>query len=74
MNTNELAEQATERAQQTGENIRNKARDLTARATAKAREASVTADYYVHEYAWTSLAVVAVAAGLVGYMIGRRER
>jgi len=74
MNTNELAEQATEHAEQTGENIRTTARDLAARARSKVREAGVATDYYVHEYAWTSLAIVAMAAGMIGYMIGRRER
>lgn len=73
MNTNELAQQATERAQQTTENVKSTARNITQRATEKAREAGVAADFYVREYAWTSLAVVALAAGLVGYMIGRRQ-
>ncbi|HYG22194.1 MAG TPA: hypothetical protein VEH04_05365 [Verrucomicrobiae bacterium] len=73
MNTNEIAEQATDRAREAAETIRNSAETLSSRAAMKAREASAMADFYVREYAWTSVAMVAITAGLIGYLLGRRE-
>jgi ElaB/YqjD/DUF883 family membrane-anchored ribosome-binding protein len=73
MNTNEVAEQATERAKATAGKVKGAARDLTEKARSKARDASAAADLYLHEYAWTTTALVAVTAGLVGYLLGRRR-
>jgi ElaB/YqjD/DUF883 family membrane-anchored ribosome-binding protein len=73
MKTNEMMEQATDRAKGTAENITEKAQNFAATAKQKAYEAGTAADFYVREYAWTSMALVAVTAGLVGYALGRRQ-
>ena len=76
MNTNELkeqAEQATDRAKETAENIREKAQSIAATAKQKVYKAGTAADFYVREYAWTTMALVALTAGLVGYALGRRQ-
>jgi ElaB/YqjD/DUF883 family membrane-anchored ribosome-binding protein len=81
MNPNELTEQATERSQETAERvketaqtIKERAQDLTQKARNKLREVGAATDRYVREYAWTTLAVVAITAGLLGFMLGRRQR
>ena len=74
MNTNQLTEEMSNRAQETAENLKDTAETLAARATARAREAGAMADFYVREYAWTSLALVAVTAGFIGFLLGRRDR
>lgn len=73
MNTNELAEQASQRAKDTANKVKDTAQDLTEKAKSKARDAGAAADLYLHEYAWTTMALVAVSAGLLGFLIGRRQ-
>lgn len=43
-----------------------------ARAEERIRHGARAADHYVHERPWHSLAMVASAAFLVGYILGRR--
>ena len=49
------------------------AKELSEKAKATARDAGAAADLYVHEYAWTSVAAVAVLAWAMGYLLGRRS-
>jgi ElaB/YqjD/DUF883 family membrane-anchored ribosome-binding protein len=80
MNANEAMEQTAQKAKQSVESLKDtmkqaksSASDLSRRAAGKARDAGAAADLYVHEYAWTSLAIVAVAVGLLGYVLGRQR-
>jgi ElaB/YqjD/DUF883 family membrane-anchored ribosome-binding protein len=59
-----------ENLQQTAEGLKDSAREWTNRARGSVRDAGAAADLYVHQYAWTSVALVAVAACLVGYWLG----
>ena len=44
------------------------------KAKGTARDAGAAADLYLHEYAWTSMALVAAMAGMLGYLLGARRR
>jgi ElaB/YqjD/DUF883 family membrane-anchored ribosome-binding protein len=50
------------------ERMKNKASELAD----KTSELASTTDYYVHEYTWTSLGVVAGLSVLVGFLLARR--
>jgi ElaB/YqjD/DUF883 family membrane-anchored ribosome-binding protein len=67
------AQQAAERAREKGREIANKAADAGRRAKGVARDAGAAADLYVHEYTYTTMLMVAVVAGTIGYMLGRRS-
>ena len=73
MNPNELSEQAGAKIQETSRQVRDRARDLSNRAGAKVRDFSVAADDYLHEYPWSTVAMVAVFAGVIGFLLGRRD-
>jgi ElaB/YqjD/DUF883 family membrane-anchored ribosome-binding protein len=73
MNANELSQQAAESAQETAQNVKEGAQAFTERARSKVREVGLATDLYVREYAWTTLAVVAITAGLLGFLLGRRQ-
>jgi ElaB/YqjD/DUF883 family membrane-anchored ribosome-binding protein len=47
--------------------------DVQDRIRSKTNELATTADQYLHEYTWTSLAVVACLGVLVGVIAGRRR-
>lgn len=77
MNMTDMTEKLSDNAhewQDKAQALREKAQGLTLKAKDKVQNASATADLYVREYAWTSVAVVAVAACLIGFIIGRRDR
>jgi ElaB/YqjD/DUF883 family membrane-anchored ribosome-binding protein len=78
MNANEMTEQAAQKAkelQQRARELKDQARDWTEKAKKKAkttaRDAAAAADLYVHEYTWTTFAIVAVTAAALGFMLGR---
>jgi ElaB/YqjD/DUF883 family membrane-anchored ribosome-binding protein len=63
----------TEKAQQAMSTVRESAQGLSSRAKSTARDAGAAADLYVHEYTWTTMALVAVTAGVLGYLLARRD-
>jgi ElaB/YqjD/DUF883 family membrane-anchored ribosome-binding protein len=68
--------ETTETTQQTGQayqDIKEKAGQLAEKAKSTARDAGAGADLYVHEYAWTTVAIVALLAGGIGYLLGRQQ-
>ncbi len=81
MDTNDISEKAQEwqsKAEDTQEALREKAQqfqeaaqDWTERFKGSARSAASQADSYLHENAWTSVALVAIVAGFLGYLLGR---
>lgn len=78
MKTSEFTKEAREKAE---EGVKETAQQLTAAGQkwgAKAKDAirdtGAAADLYLHEYAWTSLALFVAAAGLIGYWLGVRRR
>jgi ElaB/YqjD/DUF883 family membrane-anchored ribosome-binding protein len=73
MNPNELTEQAGEKIQETTQSVTEKARDLTARAGTKVREFGTVADAYIHEYPYSTITMVAVFAGVIGFLLGRQR-
>jgi ElaB/YqjD/DUF883 family membrane-anchored ribosome-binding protein len=80
MDTNNITEKASETVkawQDTASDLKDMAKerasDLTARAKGAARDTGAAADLYLHEYAWSTVIGVAVAACLLGYMLGRRD-
>jgi ElaB/YqjD/DUF883 family membrane-anchored ribosome-binding protein len=70
METKEITEQ---KGQQTYQDIKEKAGVLAEKAKSTVRDAGAGADLYVHEYAWTTVAVVALAALGLGYLLGRQQ-
>lgn len=77
METNQMINKAGERLA----DVSNKARDLknstselARRASSTMRDAGAAADLYLHQYAWTTTAVVALIAGTVGFFIGSSRR
>ncbi len=46
--------------------------EVQERLKSKTTELASTTDYYVHEYTWTSLGVVAGLSVLVGFLLSRR--
>lgn len=78
MDTNELTRKANEmhedlqsQAQDVQEQLREAGEHWRRRATQAIRDASVTADQYVHENAWTTVAMAAVLGCVVGFFLGR---
>ncbi len=74
----EKAQNVTERAQEKAQDWQERAQVLTDRAKQwsrraqdAARQAGLAADKYVHENTWTTVAVLAVAAVTLGFMLGR---
>lgn len=66
------AAEVKEKAGQMGQGVKETMQDWSNKATGKARDAGAAADLYLHEYAWTTMMCVALAAGLVGYFLGRQ--
>ena len=77
MDTTELGRAARETAEREFNAAAEQAKELSqewgGKVKSAARNSAATADQYVHEYAWTSLAVMAVAAVMVGYLLGGRR-
>ena len=74
---NQLKEQVSDKAhewQDKAGNLAAKAKVLAGRVQHTARDAHAAADLYVRQYAWTSVALVAIAAFAVGVTVGRSRR
>ncbi len=76
MDTNDL----TQKAQQVSDNLEQQTQDWRRRATewkdrttTAVRNASQRADEYVHNYAWSSIALAAVIGCVFGFLLGRRD-
>lgn len=69
MNTDQMTEEVATQTQE----LKEKAGEWKNNIQGAARDAGAAADLYLHEYAWTTVAVVGVAAGLVGFLIGRSQ-
>ncbi|HWQ90316.1 MAG TPA: hypothetical protein VN673_01500 [Clostridia bacterium] len=70
MDANQLAEQTRQKAQ---EGLHT-AQEWTEKAKGTTRNVRAAADLYLHEYAWTSVALIAATAGILGYLLGARRR
>ncbi len=68
------AQGVKEAAQEWTERAKGTAREWTDRAIGGARDAGTAADNYIRENVWTSVAIVAVAACVVGYLLGSSQR
>lgn len=66
--------QLTEQAANAGNRIKDTAAQLSNKARGTVRDAGAAADLYLHEYAWTSLALVALLAGTLGYLLASNRR
>ena len=83
MDTKEMTEKAQEwqtEAENLGqeaagmaENLKHRAQVWRDKARASARNAGVAADRYVHENTWTTIGLVALTAGIIGYLLGSRR-
>lgn len=76
MNMTDVKERMSENTQawqEKAQALRERAQGMTLKARDRVQNASATADLYVRENAWTTVAVVAVAAGLIGFIIGRKQ-
>ncbi|HXS68763.1 MAG TPA: hypothetical protein VN761_07955 [Candidatus Polarisedimenticolia bacterium] len=51
--------------------VTERLQDLQQRATESARNMAHVTDEYVHENAWTSVAIAALAGCLIGFFLGR---
>lgn len=67
------AENLEQEAAAMGENLKEKAQVWREKARVKARDAGQAADRYVHENTWTTIGVVALSAGIIGYLLGSRR-
>ncbi len=83
MDTNDLTQKAqdvrdnleeqTQDWRQRATEWKQRATEWKDRATTAMRDASQTADEYVHENAWTSIALAAVIGCVVGFLLSRRD-
>ena len=74
MEVNELASKSEEIGQAAGrmqELARQKLSDVSHKLTERSRAAATHTDAYVHEYAWSSVALAAVLGVVIGLMIRR---
>jgi ElaB/YqjD/DUF883 family membrane-anchored ribosome-binding protein len=51
--------------------VKERLQDFQERATETARNVCDATDEYVHENAWTSVAIAAAAGCLIGFLLGR---
>jgi ElaB/YqjD/DUF883 family membrane-anchored ribosome-binding protein len=84
MNAENLTEEAGQKAKDATQEISDRAKRATReaqetmeawtqRAKTKVRDAAVATDDYVHEYTWSSIALVALTAGVIGFLLGSRR-
>ena len=52
---------------------KNRLRDLQEQLGSKAKEASRVTDEFVHDNAWTTVAIAAVVGCLIGYFLRPRD-
>jgi ElaB/YqjD/DUF883 family membrane-anchored ribosome-binding protein len=74
MNTNDVAEKAgkwKDRAEDTAEDLQDKASAWQKKAIKSARKAGETADTYVRDNPWAIIASVAVVGCVIGLLLGR---
>jgi ElaB/YqjD/DUF883 family membrane-anchored ribosome-binding protein len=78
MDANQLSGKASEvkddlenRAQNVKERLQDTSREWGRRARVAVRNAGVTADEYVHENTWTTLALAAIVGCVIGVLLGR---
>ncbi len=77
MDTSEIAEQTRQKVQsglESAQELKQTAQEWSQKAKGTARDAGAAADLYLHEYAWTSMVLVAVLGVTVGYLLGARRR
>lgn len=70
MDENQVAEEGREVAQ----SIKESAQEWKRKAQGTVRDAGAAADLYVHEYAWTTMVLIAAVAGVLGYLLGSSRR
>jgi ElaB/YqjD/DUF883 family membrane-anchored ribosome-binding protein len=78
MDVNQATEQATERmheaseaASRMGEGAKQKLSEVSKKAMERSKVAATHTDAYVHEYAWSSIALAALLGVAIGLMIRR---
>jgi ElaB/YqjD/DUF883 family membrane-anchored ribosome-binding protein len=74
MNANELSNtmgEASEAVNRSAEAARHKFADVSNAVMDRSKAAAVRTDTYVHEYAWTSIALAALLGVAIGLMIRR---
>ena len=75
MDMNQVANKAEEMSHAAGrmqEVARQKLSDVSNRLTERSRVAATSTDAYVHEYAWSSVALAALLGVVIGLMIRRQ--
>jgi ElaB/YqjD/DUF883 family membrane-anchored ribosome-binding protein len=70
MDANQITEK-TKNWESAAQDVTEQARHWTERARNAARQAGSAADQYVHENTWTTVALLAVAAVAIGFLLGR---
>jgi len=74
MDTNDAMDKmgnATETLNRMSETAKNKLSDISDKAMERSRAAATSTDAYVHEYAWSSVALAALLGVVIGLMIRR---
>ena len=69
----EAAQNLRAKAQTTAENLQEKAKEWQRKTADTMRQATESADAYVHESPWTVIASVAVACFAIGLILGNRR-
>ncbi len=72
-NLSEKGQEMADKAKGTAKAVSETAKEWGQKAQGTARDAGAAADLYLHEYAWTTVVLVAVTAGLLGYFLGRQS-
>lgn len=74
MDTNQVKDQmdeTTENLNRMGSAAKERLSDVSNKVMERSRDAAATTDQYVHEYAWSSVAVAALLGVVIGLMIRR---
>lgn len=61
----------TKEWQQKASELKDSAKEWGGKATHMARDAGAAADLYLHEYAWTTVALVGIGGFALGYLVGK---
>ncbi len=64
-------DEATESAERMGAMAKEKLTDVSNKVVERSRAAATSTDAYIHEYAWSSVAVAALLGVVIGLMIRR---
>ncbi len=65
--------ETTEVTERRGQDIRAKVGTVAEKARSTAKVAGARADLYVHQYAWTTIGIVASLAFGIGFLLGRQQ-